>query len=157
MPRRLCHIHRQRSWGKCKVGTFLHFRGICMTPDLKLLAWSVALTFIQVVIAAAAANQQVGFAALAGNRDRLPELTGFAGRAKRAHRNMLENLPLFIALVFAAHLANQVNGTTLLGCQLFFWGRVAHAIIYLAGIAYLRTVAWAVSVVGMLLIFLQIV
>ena len=31
-----------------------------------------------------------------------------------------------------------------LGAQLFFWGRVAHWLIYLTGIPWLRTVAWAV-------------
>lgn len=127
-----------------------------MTPDLRLLLWSVALAFVQVLVAAATANSQVGLAALAGNREGLPELTGIAGRAQRAHRNMLENLPLFIALVLIAQVAGRTNGTTLLGAELFFWARLAHAIIYLAGIPWLRTLAWAVSAIGMLLIFLQL-
>ena len=127
-----------------------------MTPDLRLLLWSVALAFVQVLVAAATANSQVGLAALAGNREVLPELTGIAGRAQRAHRNMLENLPLFIALVLIAQVAGRTNGTTLLGAELFFWARLAHAIIYLAGIPWLRTLAWAVSAIGMLLIFLQL-
>jgi uncharacterized MAPEG superfamily protein len=127
-----------------------------MTPDLKLLLWSVALTFVQVLIAAAGANVQVGLMTLVGNREGLPELPGWAGRAQRAHRNMLENLPLFIALVLIAQVAGKTNGMTLLGAELFFWARVAHAIIYLAGLPWLRTLAWAVSAIGLLLIFLQL-
>ena len=73
-----------------------------MTPDLKYLLFSVILTFVQVVIAAALANQAVGLPTLAGNREGLGELTGMAGRAKRAHFNMLESLPLFAALVLIA-------------------------------------------------------
>ena len=46
---------------------------------------------------------------------------------------------------------------TLLGAQLFFWGRLAHAVIYVAGIPWLRTAAWAISAVGLVLIFLQLV
>ena len=69
-----------------------------MTPDLTLLLWSVALTFAQMVVAALAANGQVGLPTLAGNRDGMPPLTGFAGRGRRAHLNMLENLPLFAGL-----------------------------------------------------------
>ena len=46
---------------------------------------------------------------------------------------------------------------TLLGAQLFFWGRVAHAIVYIAGIPWARTVAWTVSVIGLILIFGQLV
>ena len=45
---------------------------------------------------------------------------------------------------------------TLLGAQLFFWGRVAHAIVYIAGIPWLRTAAWGVSVIGLILIFAQL-
>ena len=127
-----------------------------MTPELKLLVWSVVLTFVQAVIAVAGANSQISLATLAGNREIMPDITGWAGRAQRAHRNMLENLPLFIALVLVAQIANRTNAMTLLGAELFFWGRVAHALIYLAGIPWARTLAWAVSVVGLVLIFLQL-
>jgi uncharacterized MAPEG superfamily protein len=128
-----------------------------MTPELGYLVWSVALTFVLVLIAAAGATLQVGLPTLAGNREGLGEFTGWAGRAQRAHRNMLESLVLFAALVLVAHIVGVRNGMTLLGAQLFFWGRVAHAGIYLAGIPWLRTGAWGVSVVGLLLIFLQLV
>jgi uncharacterized MAPEG superfamily protein len=128
-----------------------------MTPDLRILVWVVALTFAQVVVAALAAQGQLGLSALAGNREGLGPLDGFAGRARRAHRNMLESLPLFIALVLIAQIAAKADATTLLGAQLFFWGRVAHWLIYLAGIPWLRTAAWAVSVIGMAMIFIRLV
>jgi uncharacterized MAPEG superfamily protein len=128
-----------------------------MTPDLKFLVWSVALTFVEVLVAVLAAQAQVGLGMLAGNRDGLPRLTDFAGRAQRAHWNMLESLPLFIALVLVAQIAGKANATTLIGCELFFWGRLAHWLLYLAGIPWLRTVAWLVSVIGLILIFQQLV
>ena len=127
-----------------------------MIPDFRLLLWSVALAFVEVVIAVLATSAQVGFGTLAGNRETQATLHGFAGRAHRAHRNMLESLPLFIALVLMAQLIGRANATTLLGCQLFFWGRLVHWLIYLAGIPWLRTLAWVVSVVGMILIFAQL-
>ena len=80
-----------------------------------------------------------------------------AGRATRAHRNMLESLILFAVLVLVAHSAGIRNEMTLLGAQLFFWGRFAHAAIYLAGIPWLRTAAWGVSVAGLVLIFAQLI
>ena len=128
-----------------------------MTPELAYLVWSAALTFLLVLIAVNGATLQVGLPVLAENREGLPEFTGWAGRAQRAHRNMLENLLLFAILVLVAHAAGIRNSMTLLGAQLFFWGRVAHAVIYIAGIPWARTGAWAVSVVGLLLIFLQLV
>ena len=128
-----------------------------MTPELSLLVWAVALAFAQMLVAVSGATLQVGLPSLAGNRDNLPALTGWAGRARCAHRNMLENIVLFAALVLVAHAAGISNAMTLLGAQLFFWGRLAHAVIYVAGIPWLRTAAWAVSAVGMVLIFLQLV
>jgi uncharacterized MAPEG superfamily protein len=128
-----------------------------MTPDLKLLLWTVALTFLEVVVAVLAVNGQVPLTALIGNRDQPIDLTGLAGRAVRAHRNMLESLPLFIALVLIAQVAGKANTATLVGAHLFFWGRLGHWLIYLAGIPWARTVAWAVSVVGLVVIFVALV
>jgi uncharacterized MAPEG superfamily protein len=123
-----------------------------MTPDLKYLLFSTILCFVQVLIAASGANSQVGLNSLAGNRDSLPAITGWAGRAKRAHLNMVENLVLFAALVLIAAAAGKANATTAMGAMIFFWARLAYAIIYVAGIPWLRTVAWFVSVIGMAMI-----
>jgi uncharacterized MAPEG superfamily protein len=128
-----------------------------MTPELLYLVWSAALTLVLAVIAVSGATLEVGLPRLAGNRENMPEMSGWAGRAARAHRNILESLILFAILVFTARLVNVSNAMTLLGAQLFFWGRVAHAIIYIIGIPWLRTAAWLVSVVGLLLIFWQLV
>lgn len=127
-----------------------------MSLDLKYLFFSVVLAFVQVLIAAAAANQAVGLPALAGNRDGLAELTGFAWRAKRAHLNMIENMVLFMALVLIAAVAGKANAMTATGALVFFWARLAYAIIFLLGIAWLRTVAWFASVIGMVMIAIQI-
>ena len=128
-----------------------------MSPDLRLLLWTLVLTFVEVIVALLLAQAQIGLGMLAGNREDLPRLTGFAGRATRAHWNMLESLPLFIGLVLIAQVAGKTNGATLTGCALFFWGRLAHWIIYVIGIPWLRTIAWVVSVIGLNVIFGQLV
>ena len=127
-----------------------------MSLDLKYLLFSTILTFVQVLVAAALANQAVGLPVLAGNREGLGELTGAAGRAKRAHLNMIENMVLFTALVLIAAVSGKANATTAMGAMIFFWARVAHAIIYVAGLPWLRTLAWAVSVIGMVMIAVQL-
>ena len=128
-----------------------------MSLELQLLVCAVALTVIQVVVSATGATMQVGLGTLAGNRENLPEISGWAGRAARAHRNMLENLVLFAALVLVAHAAGRENAMTALGAQLFIWARAAYAVIYLIGIPWLRTLAFGVSVAGLVLIFLQVI
>ncbi|HEY8069875.1 MAG TPA: MAPEG family protein [Burkholderiales bacterium] len=128
-----------------------------MKPEFMLLLWAVLLTVVQAIVAAQGAMLQVGLSALAGNREGLPEIKGWAGRAARAHRNMLENLVLFAALVLVAAAAGKTNATTLQGAQIFFWARVVYAGVYIAGIPWLRTGVWAVSVVGLAMIFLQLI
>jgi uncharacterized MAPEG superfamily protein len=128
-----------------------------MSVDLKLLIWSVALTVVQMVVAVIGAQGKVGLPPLIGNRDDLPQMTGFTGRAQRAHRNMLESLVLFAVLVLVAQIAGKANATTALGAQLFFWGRVAYAVVYWIGIPWVRTLVWAVSLIGLIMIFVQLV
>jgi uncharacterized MAPEG superfamily protein len=127
-----------------------------MKPELIWLLWAVALTFVQMLMAVSGATLQVGLPALAGNREALPAFGGWVGRAQRAHHNMLESLVLFAALVLIAVVTNKTNATTLLGAQLFFWARLAYAVVYVAGIPWLRTAVWLVSVIGLALIFVQL-
>jgi uncharacterized MAPEG superfamily protein len=127
-----------------------------MSLELKLLVWSVLLTLGQCVIAVLGAMQQVGLNALVGNRENLPPIVGWADRAQRAHRNMLEGLVLFAALVLVTQVAGKASATTALGAELFFWARLVYVPVYLVGIPWLRTGVWAVSVVGLVLILVQL-
>ena len=126
--------------------------------ELNLLIWAAALTIVQMLVSALGSISQIGLSTLAGNRDNLTDTTGWASRAQRAHRNMLESIAVFAILVLSANLMNISNDMTVLGAQLFFfWGRVAFSIIYVAGIPWVRTAAWGVSLVGLILIFLQLI
>jgi uncharacterized MAPEG superfamily protein len=128
-----------------------------LSPALTLLLWSIALTFIQMLVAVSGAILQVGLPKLAGNRDGLPRMTGWVGRAQRAHYNMLENMVLFATLVLIAELTDKDNAMIRLGAQLFFWGRLAYAIIYVAGLPWARTAVWGVATAGIILIFSQLI
>ncbi len=127
-----------------------------MKPELTWLLFAVVLTFAQVVVAVATAQMQVGLAALVADRGNLAELKGLAGRAQRAHRNMLESMALFAPLVLVAVVAGKTNATTLMGAQIFFWARLVYAPVYYVGTPWLRTGVWAVSLVGMAMILLQL-
>jgi uncharacterized MAPEG superfamily protein len=127
-----------------------------MTPELSFLVWSGVLMFVQMIVALIGAQLQVGLLPLVQNRENLPTMTGWAGRARRAHLNMLENIVLFAILVLVAQAAGKHNAMTVLGSEIFFWSRVAYAVIYVAGIPWLRTLAWTASVVGLIIIFREI-
>ncbi|MFI5013286.1 MAG: MAPEG family protein [Hyphomicrobiales bacterium] len=128
-----------------------------MTIELELLVWSVALAFAQMLISVSGATLEVGLPTLAGNREPVPNPTGWAGRARRAHLNMLENLVLFAALVLVAVAAQRTNPVTAYGAHIFFWARLVYAFVYLAGIPWLRTAVWGVSAIGLVMIFSQVV
>ena len=44
----------------------------------------------------------------------------------------------------------------MLGAQLFFYSRIAHAVIYLAGWPWIRPLAWAIGLVGTLMILFDV-
>jgi len=128
-----------------------------MKPELMLLVWAVVLMFVQMLVAVTGAYLQVGLTKLVGNREDMPKIAGWGGRAERAHLNMVENIALFAPLVLIAVFTGKANAMTLLGAQIFLWARVAYAVIYVAGIVWLRTIVWFVSVIGLIIIFAQLV
>ena len=127
-----------------------------MSTELELLVWSAALALVQMLIAVLGAQSQVGLPILAGNRDNVPPIAGWADRARRAHLNLLESLVVFAIVVLVAELAGRTDETTAIGAWLFFGGRVAYALVYIAGIPWVRTAVWAASMSGIVLIFLRL-
>jgi uncharacterized MAPEG superfamily protein len=118
-----------------------------------MLMWSVVLGLVQIAIAATCSVAQRGLGWAASPRDEVkPPLTGIGGRLDRARANFLETFPLFLAVVVAAHLLQRHDATTVLGAQLYFWARLAHLPVYAAGIPYLRTLIWTVSIVGIVMV-----
>lgn len=122
-----------------------------MTIELKMLAWAVVLGLVHVLIGAALMTRQRGLAWNVGARDVVPEpLTGVAGRVDRATRNFLETFAFFAAAVLAVVVAQKTSTQTALGAEIYLCARVVYLPLYAAGIPYLRTVVWAVSLWGLL-------
>jgi uncharacterized MAPEG superfamily protein len=65
-----------------------------------------------------------------------------AERARAAHTNAVENLVAFAPAALAVHAMNLGNATTDLACALYFYARLAHFLVYTAGIPVLRTLAF---------------
>lgn len=127
-----------------------------MTPELTMLALSVVLLFVVIVFQAVVATAQYGGGTLMGNRDALEPPGRYLSRVRRAVDNLRENLLMFAPLVLIAAAADISTPQTVLGAQVFFGARVVHAVLYLIGIPFLRTLAWAAGVVGMALILLEL-
>lgn len=123
-----------------------------MSVELKMLGWSTALGLVYLLFATLLSLTQRGMAWNAGNRDELIPLTGLAARADRASRNFLETFVFFAAAVLVVVLGQCTNTQTALGAQLYFWARVIYLPVYAIGIPYLRTLVWAASVVGIVMV-----
>ena len=128
-----------------------------MTTDLTMLIWTALLCLlVPTVYLVGRSSTPGGLAWGIGNREKPFEFPAWVGRAERAHANLVENLPAFAILVLVAHVAGKANAMTATGATLFFWGRVAHVAVYVAGIPYLRTAVFFVGTVGELMILLQL-
>ena len=127
-----------------------------MDTELTYLAWTVVLGFVQIVVTAQFFTAANGLAYGASPRDNPPprRMSVVGERLERATKNLLETLPFAVAAILIAHVAGRHNGFTYWGATLYFWARVAYVGIYAAGIAYVRTAVWLVSVLGIVLVLL---
>ena len=136
----------------------LHHAGIAtgddkMTTELCMLACSVVLGLVQIALAACGSTSQRGLAWAASARDgEARPLTGVPARLARASSNFLETFPLFAVAVLLALALDRHTALTVLGAQLYFWARLIYVPVYAAGIPYLRTMIWAVSMAGIVLV-----
>jgi uncharacterized MAPEG superfamily protein len=124
-----------------------------MTVELTYLAYTIALFFAVVMVQAFTGIQTNGGIAMANNRDNLKPPTTIQLRTKRLTDNFRENLWFFAPLVLIAAVAGVSNQWTLLGAQLFFWSRLAHAVWYIAGWPFVRPLFWLAGVIASGMIF----
>lgn len=73
-------------------------------------------------------------------------------RANRAHINLVEQFGAFAALVLIAHVLDVSSKWTVMAAAVFFWARIAHFVIFLAGVRILmaRTVIFSVSWIALM-------
>ena len=74
-------------------------------------------------------------------------LPDWVNRANRAHLNAVENLAPFVTVVLIAQAAGVSTPTTQICAAVYFYARLAHALIHLSGFGRFmaRTVAFTVA------------
>ncbi|MCG8505617.1 MAG: MAPEG family protein, partial [Sphingomonadales bacterium] len=87
-----------------------------------------------------------------------PEPPLWAQRAQRAHLNLVETMPAFIAVVLGAGALADASAYATIGglAQIFFLARIGHAVVYTLGIPYLRTPVYLASWAAILVIGAQV-
>ena len=128
-----------------------------MTVELKLLAWSVVLLIAHIGVQGLLVAPLKGAAWNAGPRDEgQPPLGKYPGRAQRALENFKETYPAFIALALALLFTSKTDGAGALGAWIWFAARVVYLPLYLLGVPWLRTVAYGVSLLGLILMLTRL-
>jgi len=128
-----------------------------LSTDLwALLALGLLAFVLQMLPGLPAAAEPGGMAWGVGNRDTPPPLPPWAQRARRAHANLMENLPHYVIVVLVAQVSGHANGTTAMASLVYLGARITHAIVYTAGITYVRTIAFYVGVAAEIAIVSQI-
>jgi uncharacterized MAPEG superfamily protein len=129
-----------------------------MTTDLKYLAYTAILTaalWIPYVVAQVMTN---GFLAPPNYIDPTPRPVPLWGkRADRTYLNAVDVFAPFAALVIVAQLAGKANAMTAFWTICFFWLRLAHAVVYLLGVPYVRTVIFTLGFVCVVGIFWELI
>ena len=118
------------------------------SPELKWLV--VTTVFTAVLWLPYIINRILEMGLLPAVRSPRPEgrpSADWAYRAERAHANAVENLVVFAPLAILVGTLGLGTAATASAAQIFFVARAAHWIIYVAGVPFLRTVAFAVAFV----------
>ncbi len=128
-----------------------------MTTDLTYLAYTAMLTgalWIPYVISQVVTN---GFLAPANYVDPTPRpVPAWGKRADRTLMNAVEVFGPFAALVLVAHVGGKANSMTAMWSAVFFWSRLGHAVVYLLGVPYVRTLIFNFSFIAVVGLFWEV-
>ena len=123
--------------------------------EIQMLCWSAVLGLLQLVIATALSVKDQGMPYSLGSRDVPgPAVAMLTGRFKRAFQNFRETFVYFAVAVLVVVALNKTSPNAALGAEIYFWARLLYVPIYAAGVAFVRTLVWTASVVGIVMVLL---
>ena len=127
-----------------------------MSGEMIWLALTVALCLVIWIPYAGLYGGLVGTKNATTDMPPHAKLPDWAQRCHRAHLNLLETLVPFAILIFMLQVLGKTGGAIATAAAIFFFARLANAIVYTAGIPYLRTAAFAVSWLACLFLLWQV-
>jgi len=80
----------------------------------------------------------------------------WAQRLYFAHTNAIENLVIFATLVLILNAMHHSTQSTVIACAVYFWARLAHAIVYMMGVPVLRTLAFTAGFLAQVVLMIAI-
>ena len=123
-----------------------------MTADLWALAAAMLLAVVQLTLSSVLTLRQLGGDWVLGPRDEPREVKGLSGRFVRAHRNLLEIFPQFLAALFLVHAADAVGSLSAIGAWVFVAARLLYVPAYAFGPPGVRPLCWTIAQAGIFMI-----
>ncbi len=123
-----------------------------MTADLWALLAALVLAAVQLTLASVLTLRQLGGTWVAGPRDEHREVTGTSGRFVRAHRNLLEIFPQFLAALFLVHAAYAAGMLSVVGAWMFVIARLVYVPAYAFAPPGARPICWLAAQLGIFVI-----
>ncbi|HEX7823117.1 MAG TPA: MAPEG family protein [Sphingobium sp.] len=111
------------------------------------------LALVHIFAAANVRTRQYGTKWNMGPRDaELPPPNPLVGRLTRAQANYFETFPIAIAAILIVAVAGLSTRWTEIGTLVWIAARVVYLPLYVAGVPAVRSVAFLVSLVGLLMV-----
>lgn len=126
------------------------------STEISMIGWSVVLLLVHIVIQAFFSAKEAGLGYLMSPRDEARAVSAPCDRLTRGLRNFVETYAAFVGLALALAVTGKTGGLGATGALVWFWARVVYIPVFAAGIPVLRTLVWAVSIVGLILMLIQL-
>ena len=124
-----------------------------MPIELRVLALGAILLLVHIFAAGHAKTKQYGARWNAGARDEtLPPPEALTGRLMRAQANYQETFPFAIVALLGVVVAARTSEWTAIGGWTWLAARVAYLPLYALGVRYVRSIAFLISLAGLLVV-----
>ena len=127
-----------------------------MTPDLICLLilalWTILLNHIPALARTVHSDLAWGI----GNREKMPDVPPWVGRADRAQRNHHDNLPMIASVILIAQVTGQIDDVTGIASIVLVSLRLLHSLTYIFGVIIVRSIAYFGALAALLAIVWQL-
>jgi uncharacterized MAPEG superfamily protein len=124
-----------------------------MAIELEILGLGAIVLLVHIFAAVHLKTRQYGTKWNTGARDETqPALNPVAGRLARAQANFLETFPVAIVALIGVVVAGRTSQWTAIGGWIWLGARIVYLPLYAAGVPQIRTLAWAIGLIGLCMV-----
>jgi len=127
-----------------------------MSFMLTTVVWSVIILIVVIGFQSMTGIANNGVKWGLGPRNTSKDHTLIQSRAVRTVQNHIESMLIYVPLALVAHMAGVSGDLVVKGGWLYIIGRAIYPLTYWMGLNYVRTLIWAVSLVGIIMVLVAI-